>query len=289
VATYQTVIVGIGTGMTRRSLLQVSVLAAEAGAELILVAAREYRPSTGGHDPETSRIRDEVDRKLAKAAQICVDCGARDVIVYQKRGDPVSALVSAVREHRADLLVVGSGRIAGGAGRALGAVSGGVAREASCDVMIARIAAEPRWDPRDDGVPPARNRRSLVVGVHGTPRSVRAAERAASIAAARGSRLVVVGADDAARDSAGGRSAPSGVGAALDDCSAMARARGVPDVVEVVVPGDALTGLVAVANEYEADLLVVGNNPQESPIADSVRSICVDMPRGIAAHVLLVH
>ena len=303
---YNTVVVGVYEGMTRRSLRLTSMLAVETGAKLVLVAA--YGSAADGSAPEgggeTFQAADAApaQQALEKAAANCAELGAGEVRTYAMAGDAVSVLVEAVREHDADLLVVGSRGLATLGGRLLGSVPGAVTREASCDVLIAHTTTEPRRNVI------SRRRRSrssyqrtVVVGVHDSPRSMRAAERAAAIAVDGGARLVLVGVEEPmeradlkpATDSLKGESylvqASFSIDSVLREAEAKAHAQGAHDTTQVVVRGEAMKGLLKVADDYEADVLVMGNHQLTGPVAGLIGSISTQVSRKTDTHLLLVH
>jgi nucleotide-binding universal stress UspA family protein len=74
---------------------------------------------------------------------------AQLVRVEVRRGDVAQALLDAAREHRAELLIVGThGRH--GVDRLLaGSVAEKVVRQASCSVLVARVQPEPDAERRD--------------------------------------------------------------------------------------------------------------------------------------------
>ncbi|HTK67483.1 MAG TPA: universal stress protein [Pseudonocardia sp.] len=302
---YNTVAVGVYEGMPNRSLRLTSILAVETGAKLILVAA--YGSAPDGSAPDGSEVFEaagEVGARqaLEKAAATCAELGAGDVQTFAIAGDAVTVLVAASTEHNADLLVVGSRGLATLGGRLLGSVPGGVTREASCDVLIAHTTTD-RW--RNVGNRRARRQsgyqRSVVVGVHDSPRAMRAAERAGAIAADGAARLVLVGVEEPmertdlkrANDTLKGEShlaqASFSIDSVLRDAEAKARAQGAQDIIQVVVRGDAMKGLLKVADDHQADVVVVGNRQLTGPVSALIGSISTQVSRKTAAHVLLVH
>ena len=186
-------------------------------------------------------------------------------------------------------------------GRLLGSVPAGVTREASCDVLIAHTTTEVRRTLLHRRV---RRRsgyqRCVVVGVHDSPRSVRAAERASAIAADGGARLVLVGVEEPmewdyikrVNDTLKGEShlvqASFSIDGVLRDAEAKARAQGARDVTKVVVRGEAMRGLLKAADDHRADVVVVGNHQLTGPLAGLIGSISTQVSRKTASHILLV-
>lgn len=113
--------------------------------------------------------------------------------------------------------------------------------------------------------------RTIIVGTDGSESSLRAVKKAAQIAADSNAKLIVASAYVAEDEPAAGPDPDqlSGEGfktqgnAAtydmLRDAADMARAAGAPDVEERAIAGAAVDALVALVDEVDADLLVVGN------------------------------
>jgi nucleotide-binding universal stress UspA family protein len=303
---YSTVVVGVYEGMSRRSLRLTSTLAAETGAKLVLVAAYGSAPDRPAAEDcaeifETANAA-PAQQALDKAAAMCAELGVRDVQTYVMAGDAVSVLVAAVRLHNADLLVVGSRGLATLGGRLLGSVPGGVAREASCDVLVAHTTTEPwRNVISRRGQSQQGYQRTVVVGVHDSPRSMRAADRAAAIAVDAGARLVLVGVEEPmervdfkrAADSLKGEShiaqASFSIDSVLRAADAQAQAKGARDTTQVVVRGEAMKGLLKIAGDYEADVLVMGNHQLTGAVSGLIGSISTQVSRKADTHLLLVH
>lgn len=300
---YNTVVVGVYEGMSRRSLRLTSTLATETGAKLMLVAAY----GSASDSPATEQAFEAADaapaqEALEKAAAICAELGARDVQTSVMAGDAVSVLVEAVRAHSADLLVVGSKGLATLGGRLLGSVPASLTREATCDVLIAHTTTEP-WhnviNRRDR--PQQGDRRTVVVGVHDSDRSLRAAERAAAVAVDAGARLVLAGvqepmeradfkrATDSLKSESHLAQASFSIDSVLRKAEAQAHANGAHDITQVVVQGDAMKGLLKVSDDYEADVLVMGNHQLTGPVSGLIGSISTQVSRKTDTHLLLVH
>ncbi|HEU6446402.1 MAG TPA: universal stress protein [Gaiellaceae bacterium] len=141
-------------------------------------------------------------------------------------GRPAPALLERMRRHGATLLVLGCHERRRSPGLAFGAVGSVLLREAPCSVLVARRDSWPEGYPE-----------RIVVGVDGSPASVRAVEVARSVCDRFGSRLTLVVA----------------LGGKLREATAVIRAY--PDaVVEDRAPVDAL-----VSASRSADLVVVGS------------------------------
>ncbi|GAY12501.1 universal stress protein [Pseudonocardia sp. N23] len=142
---YRTIVVGTdGSATSFAAVDRAAGVAADTGARLVVVSA--YTPSdpadtadaedalkgeahlVRGWTPAEEALREATDR--AKAA------GARDVETHAVDGSPVEVLRAAVRDHDADLLVVGNRGLNTLSGRLLGSVPSDAARRAGVDVLI---------------------------------------------------------------------------------------------------------------------------------------------------------
>lgn len=308
---YKSVVVGVHdspTGM--RAVELAALLAAETGVKLVLVAA--YRGHPGKHDgvdpehgadPYHVAGADQADRTLGKAIERCTEAGASEVTAVAWPGEPVAVLLDAVREHHADLLLVGSHGLATLGGMLLGSVPDGVLREASCDVLVVHTTTD-RWRRLVSHRYRHRRsayRRTIMVGVHDTPRSMRAVERAAEIAVDGGGRLVLAGAYepndretishavDYLREDSFLVQGSVAIEDTLRAAEQRARRVGVGDVERLTVRGDAMAGLLFAADRYDVDLLVMGNHQMSGRVANLLSSISGEVTRKTATHVLLVH
>lgn len=290
-STYQTIIAGVHdspTGM--RTVELAGLVAAETGAALVLTAAYEAGAAAAAQ------------KTLTHAAKRCTQMGAEDVNTQAVAGDPVTVLTRASHEHPGELILVGSQGLSTLSGRLFGSVPSGVAAEASCDVLVVHTTTN-RWRKlvsRRHRKTPSRYLRTVAVEVHNSPRSMRAVERAASIAADAGARLVLVGAYVAAdrkvlahatdalkRESYVAQESIS-VETTMRRAESLARASGVASVETVVVRGEVMSGLLEVADEREADLLVIGNHQLSGPGAHLIGSISLQVSRKTPTHLLLV-
>ena len=144
-SSYTTVLVGTdGSESSYRAVDRAAVVARDAGATLLLLTA--YRPmnarevqdaraalgdeayKVSGSTPAEDVLRDAADRARA--------LGLTDVDTLAVEGDPVDALVDAVKDRKVDLLVVGNRGLNSLAGRLLGSVPANITHKAACDVLI---------------------------------------------------------------------------------------------------------------------------------------------------------
>jgi nucleotide-binding universal stress UspA family protein len=314
---YQTVVVGVHENMPAKSIQLTASLAVETGAKLVLVAAYKGSDTGGAHRVDTHttdteagdafKIVEPAELALKRAAAMCHELGHHNVESYAIAGDPVTVLTSAVEEHDAELLVVGSRGLAGLADRLLGSVPGNLTRQIGCDVLVVHTTGGSRRGRRLSRLWTNRHRssgnyqRTLVVGVHDSPRSRRAAERAGAIAADHKAEVVLVGAYEDmewselkhARDTLGEEShlvqGTFPIESALRDGEAKARAKGADAVSQVIVHGDAMKGLLREADKRRADVLVLGNHQLSGRMAQLIGSISSQVSRKTDTHILLVH
>jgi len=145
----------------------------------------DYRPGIEYLPYDVTRYRHEGSEIVAKATQLAVDIAssvpAADISGHVVDGPPVPALIARSKESR--MIVVGTSGM-GALGRGLlGSVSTSIARHAHCPVAVV---------PAADGDAPDRGGQPVVVGVDGSPSSIRAVEIAFEAAARRGVDLVAV-------------------------------------------------------------------------------------------------
>ncbi|MCF7549548.1 universal stress protein [Pseudonocardia sp. WMMC193] len=142
---YTTVVVGTdGSDTSFRAVDRAAAVASSTGADLVIVSA--YHPSekdTGAADdalkgesflvhgfaPAEDTLRTARDRAAAVLPADRIRTAAAD-------GAPVDVLTAAVRDHGADLLVVGNRGLSTLTGRLLGSVPSEAARTAGVDVLI---------------------------------------------------------------------------------------------------------------------------------------------------------
>jgi nucleotide-binding universal stress UspA family protein len=140
---YRTIVVGTdGSDTSYRAVDRAAAVAADSGAQLVIVTAYEPEPvderatdvlgseayQIVGSTPAESVVREGRERAVAK--------GAQQVEILAVEGKPVDVLRRVTADRRADLLVVGSVGLNTLAGRILGSVPSDVARRAGIDVLI---------------------------------------------------------------------------------------------------------------------------------------------------------
>jgi nucleotide-binding universal stress UspA family protein len=143
--TYQTVMVGTdGSDSSYLAVERAAELARDSAAKLVIVCA--YSPATAREVADAEEVLGDdaymvvgsspAEETLRVAAERAAALGASAVERVAVPGEPVKSLISAVAEHKADLLVVGNRGLNTLAGRLLGSVPADVSRRASCDVLI---------------------------------------------------------------------------------------------------------------------------------------------------------
>jgi len=143
---------------------------------------------------------------------------------------------------------------------------------------------------------------TIVVGTDGSDSSLRAVDRAGSLAGETGAALVVACAyfpdqDDRsleqAKDVLGSESYQVVGSAPAQDrarrAADRARAAGARDVVTAVVTGDPVEVLLDVVDKRQADLLVVGNRGLNTIKGRLLGSVPSDATRRAGCDVLVVH
>ncbi|MBG6121506.1 universal stress protein [Corynebacterium aquatimens] len=140
---------------------------------------------------------------------------------------------------------------------------------------------------------------TIVVGSDGSPSSFLAVERAASIAAAFDATLVIGCAyydseDEVAQSSAVRRDSVPVLGDEtarknLDAAAEHARSAGATKVETVVQSGTPVQALMAIVNEHNADLLVVGNRGINTLTGRLLGSVPADIARQSDCDVMIVH
>jgi len=141
---YQLVAVGTdGSDSSYRAVDRAAVVAADAGAALLIISAYHPARHTGqaeqqlgedaayhvvGSTPAEEALRDAKERAAAR--------GAGNIETVAQEGDPIEVVTSIVNERKADLLVIGNRGLNSLSGRLLGSVPQGISRKAPTDVLI---------------------------------------------------------------------------------------------------------------------------------------------------------
>ncbi|HWC82595.1 MAG TPA: universal stress protein [Pseudonocardiaceae bacterium] len=142
---YQTVLVGTdGSDSSYRAVDRAATIARDADATLVVVCA--YKPISDKTAAKAGDVLGEdayqvigsspAEDTLRTAAERANKVGASKVEGVSVVGEPVKSLLDALKEHKADLLVVGNRGLNTLAGRVLGSVPSDVSRHATCDVLI---------------------------------------------------------------------------------------------------------------------------------------------------------
>ncbi|MCJ0904232.1 universal stress protein [Rhodococcus sp. SRB_17] len=143
--------------------------------------------------------------------------------------------------------------------------------------------------------------RTVVVGTDGSESSLKAVDRAASIAGDAGAQLVIACAyypsdpkDVSAAADVLGNEAYQVTGSAptyeiLRTARERAHAAGAQNIVERAVVGAPVESLLALLDEVEGDLLVIGNRGLNTLTGRLLGSVPSDAARKATSDVLIVH
>jgi nucleotide-binding universal stress UspA family protein len=142
---YRTIVVGTdGSDTSFAAVDRAAGVAADSRAELVIVCA--YTPASREDTAEAEdALKDEAylvvgwtpaEETLRAAEERAAAAGAEKIRTVASDGPPVDVLRKAVRDSRADLLVVGNRGLNTLSGRLLGSVPSDVARRAGVDVLI---------------------------------------------------------------------------------------------------------------------------------------------------------
>ncbi|MFB1299162.1 universal stress protein [Mycobacterium sp. pW049] len=140
---------------------------------------------------------------------------------------------------------------------------------------------------------------TVVVGTDGSDSSLRAVDRAGQIAAGAHARLIVTTAyfpqsedaraADVLKDEGYKMSGNAPIYAILREAKERARAAGAENVEEKAVVGAPVDALVELAEEVNADLLVVGNVGLSTIAGRLLGSVPANVARRSKTDVLIVH
>ena len=134
---------------------------------------------------------------------------------------------------------------------------------------------------------------TVVVGTDGSASSLRAVDRAGQLASGLGAKLIVATAYIPIRDRAPGESyrasGDAPFRATLQEARERAEAAGATNIEERAVVGAPAAALVELADEVDADLLVVGNLGLNSVAGRLLGSVPGDVSRKARGDVLIVH
>jgi nucleotide-binding universal stress UspA family protein len=141
--------------------------------------------------------------------------------------------------------------------------------------------------------------RTVVVGTDGSDSSLRAVDRAGSIAAGDGAKLIIATAyfpagddaraQDALKDEGYKMSGNAPIYAILREARERAKAAGAEDIEERPIVGAPVDALVDLADEVKADLLVVGNVGLSTISGRILGSVPANVSRRSHIDVLIVH
>ena len=140
--TYRTIVVGTdGSDTAQRAVEQSIDLAAADDARLVIVTAFE-RTDAKPDERIPADVRwmvtdpNEAERHARRGRELATTKGVTDVVVQALEGAPADELLDAADTFSADLIVVGSVGLTGGARMLLGSVASSVLHHAPCDVLV---------------------------------------------------------------------------------------------------------------------------------------------------------
>ncbi|TCK24363.1 universal stress protein [Pseudonocardia endophytica] len=142
---YRTIVVGTdGSATSFAAVERAAGVAADSGAQLVIVSA--YTPaSREDTSAAEDALKDEAylvtgwtpaEEALREASDRAQRVGAPKVSTHAEDGAPVDVLRKAVKDHNADLLVVGNKGLNTFSGRLLGSVPSDATRRAGIDVLV---------------------------------------------------------------------------------------------------------------------------------------------------------
>jgi len=141
--------------------------------------------------------------------------------------------------------------------------------------------------------------RTVVVGTDGSDSSLRAVDRAATIAAQSGAKMFIATAyfpqhddsraADVLKDEGYKTTGAAPIYAILKEAHERAQAAGAKDVEERSIVGAPVDALVELAEQVDADLLVVGNVGLSTITGRLLGSVPANVSRKAKTDVLIVH
>lgn len=142
---YKTIVVGTdGSATSFAAVERAAGVAADSGAQLVIVSA--YTPASREDTASAEdALKDEAylvtgwtpaEEALREASDRAQKAGAGKVSTHAEDGAPVDVLRKAVKDHNADLLVVGNKGLNTFSGRLLGSVPSDATRRAGIDVLV---------------------------------------------------------------------------------------------------------------------------------------------------------
>jgi nucleotide-binding universal stress UspA family protein len=280
------IVVGVDGSNTAQEALRWAVRLGEVvGAEIVAVHAvgllEEVHDRDVAEDSWRARLRDLVEEVWC-APLARTRCRHR---VELREGHPVDVLLAAADDEPAALTVVGSRGVGANPALALGSTSLRVLQAARVPVLVVP-------DLSEDGSPAGGLAlRHVLVGVDRSEPSLAALELAADVAQLLGGSLSVLEVVEyvppfplgpsTARTSEGEERAPERVMVLLEEEARRIRRRGV-GVQVIVRSGDPAPTLLEVADDIDADLVVVGTRGrggQADPLLGSVARTVADRAR----------
>ncbi len=175
---FRTVVCGIGPDHQAAVAADHAARLVTRAGQLTLVGVDEITVVGGAMAPGTTVVRHtgEAKQRLDEAAAT-IEPLHGNVRTLAVEGAPIRELLEAIDEHAADLVVVGSNEPRRLVGVVFGSTTTAMLHDAPCSVLVAREGARAGWPG------------SVVVGIDGSPGSLRALDAARVIAASTGASL----------------------------------------------------------------------------------------------------
>jgi nucleotide-binding universal stress UspA family protein/CBS-domain-containing membrane protein len=246
-----------GSDASLKALDRAIVLAARTGALLDIVSVEEEPPHYLSRDAEVRDARSDAERYYGALHAEAVLRAARRGVVTSTRiltGHEVRALLEDVRDHQADLLVIGATGHSGVWEMFLGSTADKLVAHAPTSVLVVH--------PSDAGS----GFKEVVVGLDGSPLGERALAVALDLGRLWGGTVRAISVLE------GMPSAPAGPeqGEAGYIATLQARARAAAEAAGVRLEletrsGHAAETLVGYAREVDAELIVIGATGRERP------------------------
>ncbi|HZW33599.1 MAG TPA: CBS domain-containing protein [Isosphaeraceae bacterium] len=246
-----------GSDASLKALDRAIVLAARTGALLDIVSVEEEPPHYLSRDAEVRDARSDAERYYGALHAEAVLRAARRGVVTSTRilsGHEVRALLEDVRDHQADLLVIGATGHSGVWEMFLGSTAEKLVAHAPTSVLVVH--------PSDAGS----GFKELVVGLDGSPLGERALAVALELGRLWGGTVRAISILEGMSSATTGQR----LAEAEDIATLQARARAAAEAAGVrldleIRSGHAAEMLVGYAREVDADVIIIGATGRERP------------------------
>ena len=246
-----------GSDASLKALDRAIVLAARTGALLDIVSVEEEPPHYLSRDAEVRDARSDAERYYGALHAEAVLRAARRGVVTSTRiltGHEVRALLEDVRDHQADLLVIGATGHSGVWEMFLGSTAEKLVAHAPTSVLVVH--------PSD----PGSGFKEMVVGLDGSPLGERALAVALELGRLWGGTVRAISILEGMSSATTGQR----LAEAEDIATLQARARAAAEAAGVrldleIRSGHAAEMLVGYAREVDADVIIIGATGRERP------------------------